>query len=711
MIDQWIASSLSLAAAESPGMAATLLAQIWLWVKVAIGIGLVIFVHELGHFLAAKWFGVKCEKFYVGFDVPLRIGPIKFPRTLGKFRYGETEYGIGIVPLGGYVKMLGQDDDPRRAEQEAERIRVSEGDEESSPQLDPRSYPAKPVWQRMIIISAGVAMNVVTGVLFAAIAYGVGVSYTPAIVGGVTAGGPAWQAGVEPGGRVLSVGSLEPDEKLHFDEMRLEIMTQSMESPGQPVPVSLRYGDEVKKYLLNTQPNPAMPDLRMIGISSPRSATLSGDTAALPRSAADEVLSEADAGATITAVEGQPLDLQSSVPTAPLLDALHTRLDQPIQLQLRREDGTVHSVELPPQKAKSLGVRFAIGPVTALVQGGPADVAGVKVDDVITAIDGNEDIDAYTLAHHPITGTEPVTLTLRRGEEDQAETIEVEVTPREALQTLPPVSDLGDQIGSQSLGLAYRPLTTVRSVSASSQDASGDRLEPGDELQEAIVRWPKGRVPESLQQMLSEEAIEALSEGWEFGPRKPLTTLIDSLQILPVGTQVRLLAIRPSEERVIDTTVTVVQEEDRFWYERGLVLMPSQSVQQAESLSAAMVLGFREGKRRLGDVFRFLGMLVRGKVKAKFVGGPIRIVQMAGVQAEKGVSKQLLFLTLLSMNLAIINFLPIPALDGGHMVFLLAEAVRGKKVDEQLEMRLTLAGVLAILALMIFVFANDIIHS
>src|SRR6056297_1612019 len=113
-----------------------------LWARVALGIGLVIFVHELGHFVAAKTFGVKCEKFYVGFDPPLKIGPIKFPRTLGKFTYGETEYGIGILPLGGYVKMLGQDDDPRKAEAEAERIRLAGGDDDAAPELDPRSYPA-----------------------------------------------------------------------------------------------------------------------------------------------------------------------------------------------------------------------------------------------------------------------------------------------------------------------------------------------------------------------------------------------------------------------------------------------------------------------------------------------------------------------------------------------------------------------------------------
>lgn len=72
---------------------------IWLIFVVAVALGFVIFVHELGHFIVAKLCGVKCEKFYLGFD----IGGWK----LCKFRCGETEYGIGVLPLGGYVKMLG----------------------------------------------------------------------------------------------------------------------------------------------------------------------------------------------------------------------------------------------------------------------------------------------------------------------------------------------------------------------------------------------------------------------------------------------------------------------------------------------------------------------------------------------------------------------------------------------------------------------------
>ena len=84
--------------------------------KVVIGLGMVIFVHELGHFLVAKLCGVKCEKFYLGFD----IAGLK----LWKFRRGETEYGIGILPLGGYVKMLGQEDNPARLREEMERAKA-----------------------------------------------------------------------------------------------------------------------------------------------------------------------------------------------------------------------------------------------------------------------------------------------------------------------------------------------------------------------------------------------------------------------------------------------------------------------------------------------------------------------------------------------------------------------------------------------------------
>ena len=112
--------------------------------KVLVGLGFVIFVHELGHFSVAKLCGVKCEKFYLGFD----IAGLKF----FKYRWGETEYGIGILPLGGYVKMLGQEDNPaklreemERAKQKEEKGRVGEGESATNPNLKSQiKNPATP---------------------------------------------------------------------------------------------------------------------------------------------------------------------------------------------------------------------------------------------------------------------------------------------------------------------------------------------------------------------------------------------------------------------------------------------------------------------------------------------------------------------------------------------------------------------------------------
>jgi len=238
---------------------------VWVIIEVMVGLGAVIFVHELGHFLVAKACGVKCEKFYIGFD----IGGWKlFAR-----RWGETEYGIGILPLGGYVKMLGQDDNPAKVAEEMERARLrtaeagsggersvtsdSAAHRQSSFTLDPRSYPAKSVPQRMAIISAGVVMNLIFAVLFAAVAYGMGVPYRAAVVSDVVPGSPAWKAGLRAGDRIVQIGdSKDP----RFTDLQGRVALGDLqngvplviERPGQPQPLSLSLRPEQGRGLVPT---------------------------------------------------------------------------------------------------------------------------------------------------------------------------------------------------------------------------------------------------------------------------------------------------------------------------------------------------------------------------------------------------------------------------------------------------------------------------
>ncbi len=678
------------ATTDDPGFFASLLSGTWLWAKVLMGIGLVIFVHELGHFLAAKMFGVKCEKFYVGFDPPIQIGPIKFPRTLGKFTYGETEYGIGIIPLGGYVKMLGQDDDPRKAEEEARRIREG-GDDGEPAKLDPRSFPAKSVWQRMVIISAGVVMNVITGVLFAAVAYFYGVPYTPAMVGGVTPGGAAWSAGVQPGGLVTSVAGDEDDQQMHFSKMTSDIVLGGMDHPDRAVDIRVAYGSEIREYALTAQPYPLEPSVRMIGIYGPVGSQLTSQFFATPGTSAAQVLTDEDAGAEVVAWDGHELDSEAPMPIAPLLNEIYSSPSKPIELTLVRSDGKKEIVTLAPQREKDFGVRFGIDKVTAMIDGGPAAKAGMQIGDQIVSVDGDEAIDVYALLLRSWPVGEPVEIVVRRGNDKSAENITLTITPVETLQTFPPVSQLGEEIASTPLGFAYRSSATIAKLTD-----SNSKLNVGDVVKEVRIRFANEKAKETLAQALSEEAIEQLQQGWEIGAEMPLGVLMETVQILPTGTEVLVKATRPPEGSVVEATMTL-RTSDRDWYDRGLNFDDISRVQTASSFGNAVSLGVREGVRGLQHVGQFLGMLVTGKVSPKFLGGPIRIAREAGREAKKGVSAQLLFLTMLSMNLAILNFLPIPALDGGHMMFLTAEAIRGKRLDEALEMRLTFAGVLALL--------------
>jgi regulator of sigma E protease len=137
-----------------------------------------VLIHEFGHFIVAKMTGVKVNEFNLGF------GPKIFHRQIG-----ETTYGVSIILAGGYVKMAGMG-----------------FEEEVSPEDEPRSFAAQPVWKRISVVAAGPLMNLFLGIfLFWFLFLVIGVPFFPNIVDTVQAGSPAYKAGIRTGDKIISV--------------------------------------------------------------------------------------------------------------------------------------------------------------------------------------------------------------------------------------------------------------------------------------------------------------------------------------------------------------------------------------------------------------------------------------------------------------------------------------------------------------------------
>ena len=149
-------------------------------------LGVLVFVHELGHFLAAKRVGIRVLKFQLGFNP-----------TILSYKYGETEYGIGALPLGGYVKMAGEAS-------------------EDGPTGDPSEFLSKTRWERFQVLVAGPSMNLLLAFLLAAVVLYQGAeveSYNdqPVVVGVVKKDSPAQRADIRTGDRIVTVGGHDVD--------------------------------------------------------------------------------------------------------------------------------------------------------------------------------------------------------------------------------------------------------------------------------------------------------------------------------------------------------------------------------------------------------------------------------------------------------------------------------------------------------------------
>lgn len=649
---------------------------------VAIGLGLVIFFHELGHFAVAKWCDVLVERFSIGF------GPILWSR-----KWGETEYAFSAIPFGGYVKMLGQDDiDPSQLT----------SDEIAQ---DPRSYSAKPVWQRMAIISAGVTMNILTAVLFFAAAYGIGVTQKQPVIGFVSAGGPAWTAGIRMGDRITEMNGREV--RTFRDIIRGVVLSSG------DIPIKGTHANG-ETFAISVNPD-ASGTRRKIGVIFSHSAVvaeLEGDASPLitgtPAAEGEQRLQSGDRIVAVGNVE-----ISSN---AELHEAFARHRDETVILTVRRavdakesETADAKTVKIPigPNPTRTLGLRVEIGEIESVVAGSPADRAGIKPGDQITRIDGQDvggALDPMRLPYYfsDKAGQEVKVTVQRNAKSGAPKNLTFTLTPEDRPGWIERPSLAGIPLSVPAIGIAYHLSPRVLSVVPGGPAAKAG-LEKADTIESISFVLPED---EELGMGADKRKITIpMVKTVEDVTNKNYAYAFEMMQRFP--RRYALVTIRGQDEPV---RVNPWSNPDDTWYmpTRGFYTQFLTKKFHAAGFVEAMRLGGRHTVNTVIDLYLTLRNLVTGRLSLKELRGPFGIAEIAYKISQNGTAKLLQFLGYLSVNLAVLNFLPIPVLDGGHMVFLIWEGVTRRKPSERAVQVATMVGLAFILMLMLTVIYMDL---
>ena len=300
-------------------------------------LGVLVFVHELGHFLAARRLGVRVLTFSLGF------GP-----KLVKVRRGDTEYCISVIPLGGYVKMAGENpDDPRTGR--------------------PDEFLSKTKWERFQILIMGPAMNIILAVVVMAIVLAQGAEVPiyqdqPPVVGAVSPGSPAERAGIQRGDRILTVAG---DEVETWDDLFLAVGTRpdrdvalTILRNGQTQSVSVRTVSETRFEIGNIG---VLPDINPIVAS-----VIAGEPAER---------AGLKAGDVVIAVNGERM-----VTRTQFIEAISRNGGKEIDLTIEREEQQLHIAATPEQRGDRGMLGLYVSEPTRSFTPGPFEAIQLSVE-------------------------------------------------------------------------------------------------------------------------------------------------------------------------------------------------------------------------------------------------------------------------------------------------------------------------------------------
>lgn len=625
------------------------LSGLWATLGLILGFGFIIFVHELGHFMAAKSVGIKVEKFAVGFDF--------FGLKIASFKRGETEYLIGLIPLGGYVKMLGQEDmDPNAMSD------------------DPRAYNNKPAWAKLLVLSAGVIMNAIFAIIFFIVAFMAGVNFPPAIAGLPIPGTPAATTpadedanviGIKPGDKIISIDGEEVSE---FMDVKLA-SALAAEKDKLKYLIEREENGETKRYTFQLEPK-VLPGQKLlsVGLSVPASLkTPDADLISKTRKTAMEEVG-LQPGSTLVKVNDKAVTGFHE-----FYEAIQRSNGEPMVLGFKNATDEAYSVTITPETALQSnkdGVRHILGLVPALsattvFSETPAD-GKLKSGDLIKSIQGKKwpNSEQFIETVQKAGATAIAIEVIRDGK-----TVKVEVTP------------VSGRIG---VGLAT---SNAPVIAGTLKDSPFAELElPGG----TRIKTVNGKEVSSLNELRTIVTISAKTD-----------VTIEVVEPLAGETEREYTVTVDGEYREQLSELMWASGVEPFF-------MTLNTPQKADGPLHAVQMGIDKTHVFMVNTYLTLLRLIQGTISPKELRGPVGIVDEGSKIAQRGWAYLMFFLGLISVNLAVLNFLPLPIVDGGHAVLVIVEKIRGKPLSPQLQTAILLAGLALIGTMFLYVTFNDI---
>ena len=567
-------------------------------ISILVLIGILIFVHELGHYLVGKYFGFGIETFSIGFG----------PKIFG-FKRGMTTYQISLLPLGGFVKFVG----------------AFPG--ETIPQeFQGKELANFAVWKRALMTFAGPFANLLLAfVVFVAVGIN-GLDHPSSVLGHVRPGSPAYLAGLLPGDKIIQV---DQTVVKHWDDLIVTVSQKhstavqiAFERDGEKKSVEMR--PEARN---DEDPNGAKVKVGRIGVSP---ITLPNFVAVMPASLAEKAgLKMGDQIVSVGLKDVRTLNRASETPIAS------------------------ESIDRSQQQLKVIEIK--------------------NWNDLLRAFSASLD------------SQEDLSLVLKR--DGNQVVLDSFYSPVEMLKNVKGSSDSFESLSSIERGRMIAGVLEIADGSLIVDEApQKSGLEKGDYLVS-----------------FGEHKIADIFELSELGLENRTSTM--NMQIVRKGELITAqVELSPLELQKVKGRETAFIIPGKVKGGNG----SEDIVRESYSGFSSLVYGFERTAQATGTVFNSLIGLFTGRVPLQALGGPMLIAKAAKESAEAGLFVYFTTMAMISINLFLINLLPVPVLDGGHLVMQFIEWVRKRPLSLNALENYQKIGFACVLALVILSTYNDI---